>query len=526
MGKIYFRTVTWNAEKTLDRCVDSVLKQTCRADDIIYYICNNPNTQPDPTEAMVRELAAREPRIRAFYNDRNMVWKLPDNQEFVELTRALNDDDYLCYLDCDDAYELDFLENMLPFMEENELDFACCGSAFIDAATGKTVGERVLQKPLIMKTPQELSNLFPVYHQFMRTNWGKVISGRMARMLYTPLDLKERNVTYSGDTFMVFSMLRHARRIGIYPKVLHRYYVWPGSASYHYNPGRPDADATLHNVAVEYLSAFGPINAQNRFFLARVYANAVRDTVGVLSNTSMPPAEKLHECRRIAEMPATQENFSFEHPEIERSRRALLEVVLNCAGISDEAAKADFHALVSFFAPNCAPAVLPENAELFITEGLIDAVLGNDVDTLLSELLRLFHESKYTKKYDYPAMIRALSENKPLLENVGDKKFLRRHGDVYLAVWRGQYEEALDAMTGELLDGEKADEAYLQLYLSLAALENQGQAFVFGKVRLAELYLKQGDNDGCRTVLGELDEMGVEENEEIAALKERLKMKK
>ena len=57
--------------------------------------------------------------------------------------------------------------------------------------------------------------------------------------------------------------------------------------------------------------------------------------------------------------------------------------------------------------------------------------------------------------------------------------------------------------------------------MTLAALDNQAPAFVFGKLQLAELYLSQGRREECRAAVDELAEMGVD-NEELIALRQGL----
>ena len=460
MGKIYFRTISYHAENTLRRCVDSVLNQTYRSEDIIYYICNNPYSHPDATEEMVREYAAREPRIRAFYNRENNVW-LPENRISQEFIRDLADDDYFCVLDSDDEYQLTFLEKLLPFMEENRLDIGVCGSDFVDAQTGRITGQRTLRQPLLLTRPEDFTELFPIYHQFMRTQWAKVFSGRVAREMYTVLNRPKElaELCYGSDTIYTFSALRHAKRVGIFPETLHRYYVSATSGSSAYIPGRPVSDVIRFQDAIAYLSASGPVSEKNRLFISCVYANAVSDTVDALKNAALSPEEKLAELRKIAENQVTRDTFRRNMPEIRKSRFNLLAVALVCGS------------------------VLEGNSE------------------------------------DLRAILRTMTEEQPLLRGIGNALFPQKHPEIFLAVWQEQYEQALDQMTGLLLEGEEPDEAFLQLYLSLAASQEIVPAFLFGKVQLAKLYLRQGEKEACRSILDELTEMGVEDNDEILELR-------
>ena len=84
----------------------------------------------------------------------------------------------------------------------------------------------------------------------------------------------------------------------------------------------------------------------------------------------------------------------------------------------EDMAAADFRAVIKALAPNCAPAVTPENAPLLVLEPLLEAVLNDNAETLLRGLLDLIRAQKHTKKFDIYAMVRALSTDKPLLRDI------------------------------------------------------------------------------------------------------------
>lgn len=353
--------------------------------------------------------------------------------------------------------------------------------------------------------------------------WGKLYSAKAAAARYETETPDWWPKAYGGDTINVMACAEAACSFGVYAKILHSYTVSQKSVSHQWISGRTESDVILHEKTTDFLEKMsGRVSAQNRVFLASVYANAVSDTVGVIHNASLSKIDKLREYRRIIEQPITKESFSWERPDIARSRKNLLAATLCCPAIEDTAV-ADFRAVIESLAPNCAPAVTSENAPLLGLEPtLLEAVLNDNAETFLRGLLDLIRVHKHTKKFDLYVMVRALSADKPLLRGLDSKKFLRRYGEIYIAVWRGQYDEALDAMTGLLLDGEKADEVFLQLYLSLAAVQNQPEAFIFGKVRLAQYHIKHGAEDACRVVLAELEEMGIKENSEIETIRRLL----
>lgn len=525
MGKIYFKTTAYNAEKTLRRCVDSVLNQTYRSEDIIYYFCDNGST--DRTGEIIREYAEKDSRIRLFTNRKNRVLE-PQNREYSEFIRSLEDEDILCFLDADDAYELNFLEELLPFMEENRLDIAACGSTLIDAANNKRVSQRVPGQPSLFLCSVDFVMGFVTYHEYMRAIWGKVFAGRTARQMYTAETFPEyvKGMPYGLDTFITFSALRHAERIGIYDKALHRYYVSPKSDSYQWNAKRIRCDRILYDDAIDYLSAFGPVSGLNREFLQDVYSNAVADTVGVIRGAAIAPADKLREYRDIAFYPLTQDIYrACKSEPAFRSRKQLAKAVLYAGKALKKQENEDLRAIMQTLFPRSGRVVSGVNAQLFLEDRtLFDALLQDDAEGILTNLLTRMETNQGVRKYAIPEAIQALAADEPLLRQIEDSVFLRKYAGIYRLVWQGERLAALEEMTGLLLENRVSGgrEAFLQLYISLSALLEQAPAFVYGKLRLAQLYFRQERLSECRAIVTELEEMGLTDSDELDALRRDL----
>ena len=165
------------------------------------------------------------------------------------------------------------------------------------------------------------------------------------------------------------------------------------------------------------------------------------------------------------------------------------------------------------------------NLALFFAEKpMMNALIQDDRDTLGALTLAWIQAGRYTKQYDLGHLMQSLAGRNSLLKDVNNAVFIRNYPDIYRMIWQGQTTEALEEMTGLLLERRinGARKAFLQLYLNLAAQLEEIPAFIFGKVRLAELYFQQGQQDLCRNILLELAEMGVEENDDIKTLWSRL----
>lgn len=191
---IYVRTTAYNASKTLQRTVESVLDQTYGQFE--YYLIDNGSTDNGQTKRIVEKYARQDPRVKPFFNQKNHIWT--GNEEADFLPHTIGDEDYFCLLDADDEYSLTFFSEMLEFMEHNQLDIAACGSDFIHAENGVLMGKRLLKQDLILEE-RSFESYFPIYHQFMRTIWGKLFKGKTLRNTILDMTSPEMPRVYGND---------------------------------------------------------------------------------------------------------------------------------------------------------------------------------------------------------------------------------------------------------------------------------------------------------------------------------------
>lgn len=294
---IYIRTVAYNAEQTLKRAVDSILNQTYG--DFKYYLCDNGSTDNGKTREIIEEYVKADNRIIPFYNEKNHVWD--NNLEVITLVHDIDDEDIFCILDADDEYSVTFLEEMLAFMNEQDLDIAACGSDFINARDNISVGHRILSQNLILQG-SDFANHLPVYHQFIRTIWGKLFKGKTTKKTILGIDPNEPIPrTYGNDTFFTMCALKGANRVGILAKSLHKYYISNKSTSYKFDPDRIKCDIILHEAALDLLKPYGVVSLRNLNFLYAVYYNATKDTLNVLVNSNRSILEKMQYIREVFE---------------------------------------------------------------------------------------------------------------------------------------------------------------------------------------------------------------------------------
>ena len=331
---IYIRTCAYNAEKTLERTIDSVLSQTYR--DFRWYLLDNGST--DSTGDIIRKYAELDNRIVAFYNKVNRNYM--ENPRFLLLTKEMQEEDYFCVIDADDTYDATFIEDMLKFSVENQLDIACCGTRMIDVTTGEVCGQRMLSTRFILSDEESFGNCFPEIHWNLRQTWGKLYTAKAISARFED-DIPEWfPKAYGGDTINVYECVRASERIGALNKVLHSYYISPRSVSYKWIDGREIADFTLFEKAQELLiQKCGYVSPRNLNFLYAVQFNALRDTLRVLFGSDLSPERKVEILKGIFENSITQQTFYEEGNVREEEKTQLLTEVV--CGIIELAQKVE-----------------------------------------------------------------------------------------------------------------------------------------------------------------------------------------
>ena len=533
--KIYVFTRAYNAERTIRRAVGSVLNQSYK--NITYVIRDNGST--DGTYSICKEYQEKDKRIILVRNEKNNRFETEPDKAAHKLELdirygvAIGENDFFCLLDADDEYMPDFFERAVRFAQEEYLDIVVGGSLLIQEESGEIIGEHIPASNFCV-FGQGFVEYFPQYHWYMRQVWGKLfrkntLLGEEAYLLNLfQRELGEQadlGLPYGSDTICSMYSFQRAKRVGFLSGCQHRYYIQKRSVSRTLPPNRVEADRILHKVAMDFLIEKGdrPICEKNRSFLAELYANSVRDTANLLHDSSLLPGDKLEKYYRIASEPITR--AIYREYSIESAKQSRYELLLAVFWAGSELGEKDdryLRAAIQELSPRCGKAVTGKNLMMFLTDQeLIQALIQDNLEAMLQSLFLRLENSMDTR---IPVAIQALAMEDPLLCQISDADFLRKYAQIYMMVWRKENLAALDEMTGLLLEDQVTEgkETFLQLYISLAALEDQAPAFIFGKLRLAWFLLEQGRKKECCAIADELGELGVE-TEELISLRQKLR---
>lgn len=125
--KISIIVAVYNTEKYLERCIESLLKQTYKNIEII--IVEDCST--DSSKKILKKYKNQK-NIKTFYNKENRGLSYSRNYGLKKATG-----DFIGYIDSDDYVEPDYYEKLMSSIKDNKSDIAICDIKLVDEQTNK-----------------------------------------------------------------------------------------------------------------------------------------------------------------------------------------------------------------------------------------------------------------------------------------------------------------------------------------------------------------------------------------------------
>jgi len=499
----------YNTKLYLEQCLNSVLSQTYS--DWKFILVDNGCT--DGSSRILHDFAEKDNRVQLI--------RYEENQQgfWHRLIRNFAVGNYLTFIDSDDWWEPDFLERLIVFLNENHLDFAVTGTiSYIESTHTHTV-LRQLERPCHFSIAQ-FAQQYPVYWVFPSTVWGSIL--KMPIYLKSDFSaLEGAPYPYGSDTMTMLQYMKQCTNIGIDNSALYHYRIHPQSVTYQYNPRRFDANVACYEQIREFLELHHTFDPPKQEWLKLVHLSSMLVTLNLLKSSALSSNEKLAECARIAEHPLTAVALTNRCNEREQWLSHMWEIVFTSIRRATEISAENLRIVLLRLAPSCAAAISPTSLGLFVREtGLQRSLQEDDREQLTYQILSLILQKQYIKQYDLGQLLCDLLPENSLLHGISDTRFFQEYADICRFILNGMYFNALEQMTGMLFQSKKlyAEEVFLNLYLTVAALVEEIPAFLFGKLRLARFYLNQDRRSECRAIMEELVDMGVD-NEDLDALR-------
>ena len=504
--KITVYTQAFNAEKYLRQCLDSVVNQTY---PIHQYILVNDNST-DNTQAIMEEYAAKYEFIDLqSYNSNKLA-------RYTDIIPQDATGEYVAIIDADDWWESDYLEKIISFSEINDLDLSITGTVRFEEATQQSFEGRKLEKAVVL-TQKQFAADYDKYWKFPSTVWGSVFKLE----IYKKIDFKKvlsKIIRYGLDTVIMLEYIKQCEKIGIDNTALYHYRKHIASESFTYYSERFTDNIAYYEFLKEFVKLNNELSDKKKEFLNGVHLASLKFTLEVLSNSQFNKIEQIDELERIINHPLTKEVLNSNPPNISEFKLFIAEIFKSyISEVSDNEHKEILISLMNV--------VFPEFTDLFDFE-LLSLLVGNedfwkilivgDKKILQGFALNLIGESNGNDSKKLAALIKKLFSENSLLAEIKNEEFFACFPDVSRAVLTSQNILALDKMTEILFSGNELNcpEDFLNLYVTLAALENHADAFIFGNIQKAYLFIDEKRSDDARQIVNDLVEMGLDENDE------------
>lgn len=500
-----FYTNVYNAEDTLERCIESVLNQTLK--DFEYIIVNNGST--DGSGDIIEKYSKIDSRVKVINFEENQkgVWPF--------LIQESANGKYFVMIDADDHYELEFAESMYAKVQLHNLDLCCCSTRFRFEDGSESL--RQLTGDIVFND-SEIGFYYKDLYQFLRPVWGKLISMDLIKKCSFKPYKEIVQLGYGADTVFCLEILSKASRIGVFTDVLYNYTVHSKSVSYVFNPIRFESDIYLLEYNLQLLQELDSSNEDNQLFVREIFLNSVIDSVQVLVKAELSDKHK----RQLLHIFFSKQQFIntlrlFLH--YDRWLKLLVEVLTSIIfdPISPDKGYSNIVDLLSIYDYDISLQVyirmIQKNVDIidFFTrrkhaflEGLL-TMENVKSDDLIMEYLRselLAHE---------------------IITELAGSDFVLKFEDVAISIFKGYFHETLSLMKSllrEQHDGS-VEIGFLRIYREIAIICNSYDDYTDSMKCLFEYYQTQNGCHGCLEIIHEMKEMNVD-NELIESLERRL----
>ena len=239
----------FNAEKTIRRTVNSVLRQTCRDLEII--LVNDSST--DGTGTVLSQLAETDARIRVIHHDKNLG-EGAARFTGVHATRCR----YLCFLDADDTLTQDAIATLLSVAETEDADIVEGAHTRILGNLG-LVRERHHVKNRILGAPELMDDFFISFFgvNILSVNaWGKLYK----RDLFERSAIGPTGFKRGEDLVMNMQLFPFVRKyVSIDKDIVHYYY---GGVTASLDPSFYDCSKKQYYLKLEMIDHYGYAKAR------------------------------------------------------------------------------------------------------------------------------------------------------------------------------------------------------------------------------------------------------------------------
>lgn len=202
MAKVSIIVAVYNAERTLRRCIDSLVGQTLGDIEIILV----DDGSVDTSAAICDEYAASDPRIKVFHKE----------NEGVSKTRQLGLDEasgeYIVYLDSDDYVDHTIYAKLYGKASEEDADISCCDILRLEKNGTSIEGHNILTS---FEHEAFLEGLLDLL-------FGSLCNRIVRRSLFEEFQVRfNPEISYGEDKLVLVELLSKTLNAGRRLKIVH-----------------------------------------------------------------------------------------------------------------------------------------------------------------------------------------------------------------------------------------------------------------------------------------------------------------
>lgn len=204
---------SYNGEKYLRQCIESVLNQTYT--NFVFYVIDNASKDSSPQ--IIREYADKDDRIIPILCDDNIYAR------WSYLMDDWDDDCYFTIIDHDDLWLPGFLEILVLVAEKANLDMAVCSRVKL-LEDNKTEPATPLLKDLLIVEKKNIPQIYWELRQYFYPIFSNIVKVKtLKKVKFKAEELIEQKVYYNWDVLFNISLVKYCDKIGIVNKNLYIY---------------------------------------------------------------------------------------------------------------------------------------------------------------------------------------------------------------------------------------------------------------------------------------------------------------
>ena len=273
----------YRVERTLRRCVDSVLRQTFSDYEIILIDDGSPDNSGDICDAY----AAKDDRISVIHRENGGLSAARNTGLPVARGR------YIMFLDSDDHLTKDCLEEL----SGHDADMII-GSIYNAHEDGRKNAQSEHTDEIILK--HEYREKLPALLEERRLNYVHAKLYRTQIIREHALSFEDDMLTSAEDTVFNFTFLRYCQSIYICAKPVHYYMQDPSGLGKRFYPDRYERYRRLNRFIETTCIELGiDSRAMHKEIYRRIVLSAYWSVIGIIYNRNLTRTEKLLLLERI-----------------------------------------------------------------------------------------------------------------------------------------------------------------------------------------------------------------------------------